>query len=110
MLTALNFVLTLALLPLLLLNLSAIVESPLAAAGMAMFGAAKPPLAQQFDFYERKVLIGLEEFLGKLLLIFFFWSSIKRVGFKRSLKLVCFSASSGAEIDGFKVSLNFSTR
>ena len=108
-LTAPNFILTLALLPLLLLNLGATVKSPLAIAGVVVFGVAESLLAQWFDFYEQKVLIDLGESLGKLLLIFFFWSSIKCANSRRSLKLVYFSASSGAEIDGFKVSLNFST-
>ena len=110
-LAASNLALTLALFLLLplLLDFDAVIEL-LLAAEVAMLGAAEFLLARQFDSYKRKIFIGLGESLKKLLLISFFWSSIKRADFKRSLKLVCFSASSGAEIDNFKVSLNFSTR
>ena len=91
------------------LDFSEAVKFWLAAAGVVVFDAAKPLLAQRLNFYRQKILIGFKESLRKLLLIFFFWSSIKRADFKKSLKLLCFIASSGAEIDGFKVSLNFST-
>ena len=75
---------------------------------MVILGATELLLAQWFDFHGQKILIGLKKSLEKLLLIFFFWSLINRADSKKSLKLVCFSASSGAEIDNFKVSLNFS--
>ena len=102
------------LLPLLILSLvslgaAAAAELPLAAE-VAVLGATEPLLAQRFHFHGQKILIGLEESLEKLLLISFFWSSIKRADSRRSFKLMCFSANSGTEIDGFKVSLNFSTR
>ena len=89
---------------------TAAVAEFLLAAGVAMLDVVEPLLAWQFDSHEQKVFIGFEEFLEKLLLIFFFWSLIKRADSKKSLKLVCFSANNGAEIDNFKVSLNFSTR
>ena len=97
------------LLPLLPLSFAAAIEPPLAAAEVAMFGAAELLLAQQFDFYGRKIFIGVEKSLEKLLLIFFFWSLIKRVDSRKSLKLVCFSASRSAKINSFKMSLNLLT-
>ena len=102
MLTTANLVLTFALLPLLLLDFGAVAEPLLTAAEVAVFSATELLLAQYLNFYERKVFIGFEESLEKLLLIFFFWSLIKHADSRRSLKLVYFNARSGAEIDGFK--------
>ena len=105
-----NLTLTLTLFLLLpwLLGFDIVVESSLAIR-MAVLTAAEPLIVRLFNFHRQKVLChSFSGFLEKLMLISFFWSSIKRVNSRRFLKLVCFSASIGAEIDGFKVSLNFS--